>query len=347
MRAAVLRNRRFAVEERPVPTPGPGQVRLKVRMCGICGSDLHLAKHADEIAKLGEELGAPPQDLTQGLILGHEFVGEIAAFGPDTSQSLKIGDRVCSVPFLLEGGAPKPIGASVEIGGGYAEYMLATEALLLRIPDNLPDEAAALVEPFAIGVHAVAKSGVAAGDQAAVVLGCGPIGLAVVAVLRMHGAKAIVATDFSPKRRELAATLGASQALDPRQDDAFAALAATAAGQPVVIYDCTGAAGVLGRTIRQAPLGARIVVAGIAPGEETINPMLAISKEIGIQFVVYYTPDEFAETLAAVAEGKLDWKPLVSAKIGLEAIPAAFQALEDPERHAKIIVEPWGQAALP
>ncbi len=341
MRAAVLRDKAFTVEDRPMPVPGPGQVLLKTRLCGICGSDLHLAKHLDEIVKAGEELGAPPQDMSNGLILGHEFVGEIAAFGPDTTQVMAIGQRVASVPFLFDGASPKPIGASVEASGGYAEYMLASEMLLLRVPDDLPDEAAALVEPFAIGVHAVNKAGIAADAAAAIILGCGPIGLAVAAVLAMRGCKTIIAGDFSPKRRELATAMGATHVLHPRDDDPYAVLAAAAPGQPVVIYDCTGAAGVLGRTIKACPIGARIVVAGIAPGEESISPMLAISKELTLQFVVYYTPEEFAETLQAVADGKLDWAPLVTGTIGLGEVGAMFDELADPERHAKVLIDPW------
>lgn len=337
MRASVLRDGVFSVEERPIPTPGPGQVLLKTRRCGICGSDLHLARHLDDILRTGEELGAPPQDLSKGLVLGHEFVGEIAAFGPETQEAFKVGDRVVSMPFLLADGVPKPIGSSVEADGAYAEYMLASEALLLKVPDAISDEAAALVEPFAIGVHAVAKSAIEDGE-AALILGCGPIGLAIAAVLRMRGIATIVASDFSPRRRSLAAEMGASEVIDPKAGDAIEA--ATANGEPLVIYDCTGAAGVLGRTVRDAPQATRIIVAGIAHGEETINPMLAIAKELALQFVVYYTPEEFAETLAAIADGRLDWRPLVTGTIGLDDVADTFRALENPEGHAKVLIDP-------
>ncbi len=338
MRAAVLRDQAFHVEERPLPEAGPGEVLLKTRLCGICGSDLHLFKHAAEIAKLGEEMGAPPQDLSQGLILGHEYVAEVAAFGPATAQTLAIGDRVVSVPFLFRDGAPLPIGASVAVTGAYAQYFLGTEALLLKVPDNVPDEAAALVEPLAIAVHAVAKSPIAGDSHAVVIQGCGPIGLAVAAVLRMRGVSTVIAVDFSPRRRNLALTMGATKAVDPRETPAFAELPA---GRPVLVFDCTGAKGVLARTIREAPAGTQIVVAGIAPGEETISPTLAIAKELGIQFVLYYAPGEFAEALQAVADGQLDWRPLVTGTVGLSGVGAAFDELGDPERHAKVMINPW------
>ena len=183
MRAAVLYDQAFVIETRPVPVPGPGEVLLKTRLCGICGSDLHLFKHAAEIAKLGAELGAPAQDMTKGLVLGHEYVAEVVGFGTDTAQALAIGDRVVSVPFLIRDGAPMPIGAHVDVAGAYGQFFLGSEMLLLKVPDGVPDAAAALVEPLAIAVHAVAKSPLNGDSHAIVVQGCGPIGLAVAAVL--------------------------------------------------------------------------------------------------------------------------------------------------------------------
>ena len=335
MRAAVLYDQAFVIETRPVPVPGPGEVLLKTRLCGICGSDLHLFKHAAEIAKLGAELGAPAQDMTKGLVLGHEYVAEVVGFGTDTAQALAIGDRVVSVPFLIRDGAPMPIGAHVDVAGAYGQFFLGSEMLLLKVPDGVPDAAAALVEPLAIAVHAVAKSPLNGDSHAIVVQGCGPIGLAVAAVLKMRGVTSVTAADFSPRRRGLALAMGATRAVDPREASSFADLPP---GKPVLVFDCTGAKGVLARTIRDAPQGAHIVVAGIAPGEDTIRPTIAIAKELAIQFVIYYAP---AEALQAVADGKLNWQPLVSATVGLSGVANAFDELADPERHAKVMIDPW------
>jgi threonine dehydrogenase-like Zn-dependent dehydrogenase len=344
MRAAVMRDRAFTIEDRPMPVPGPGEVLLRTRLCGICGSDLHQFKHAREIDALARSMGAQGQDLSKGMVLGHEYVGEVVAFGPDTVQSLAVGDRVVSVPFLIRDGAPVPIGANVEVDGAYAEYFLGTEALLLKIPESVPDAAAALVEPLGIAVHAAAKSMLAAaGDVPCVVLGCGPIGLAIVAVLKVRGVSNIVASDFSTKRRTLALRMGASAAVHPQEQPVFEALAAPG---PAVIFDCTGVRGVLSQTINAAPAGSQIVVAGIPQGEDSFNPMIAIAKELNLQFVLYYTPEEFAEALAAVASGQLDWQPLVTGTVGLAGIAGAFKALEDPEAHAKIMIDPWSDARL-
>lgn len=343
MRAAVMRDRAFTIEDRPMPTPGAGEVLLRTRLCGICGSDLHQFKHAHDIDAMARSMGAPGQDLAKGMVLGHEYVGEVAAFGPDTQQHLAIGDRVVSVPFLLRNGAPVPIGANVEVDGAYAEYFLGTEALLLKIPDGVPDEAAALVEPLGIAVHAVAKSRLTDPATPCVVLGCGPIGLAIIAVLKMRGVSAIYASDFSPKRRALAEQMGASHVGHPKEDSAFAHLAAHS---PALIFDCTGVRGVLAQSILQAPTGSQIIVAGIPQGEDSFNPMIAIAKELNLQFVLYYTPEEFAEALAAVASGALDWRPLITGRVGLDGISEAFAALEDPETHAKIVIDPWSDARL-
>ncbi len=343
MRAAVMRDQAFTIEDRPMPVPGPGEVLLRTRLCGICGSDLHQFKHAREIDATARAMGAAGQDLDKGMVLGHEYVGEVVAFGPDTVQALAIGERVVSVPFLIRDGAPVPIGANVEVDGAYAEYFLGTEALLFKIPEGVPDAAAALVEPLGIAVHAVAKSMLGESDMPCAVLGCGPIGLAIIAVLRMRGVSTIVASDFSPKRRELALKMGATTVVHPREHPVFEALGTTA---PAMVFECTGVRGVLSETINTAPVGSQIVVAGIPQGEDSFNPMIAIAKELNLQFVLYYTPEEFAEALAAVASGQLDWQPLVTGTVGLEGIAGAFSALEDPETHAKIMIDPWSDARL-
>lgn len=338
-----MRDSAFTIEERPIPQPGPGEVLLKTRLCGICGSDLHQFKHAREIDQLARDLGAPGQDLAKGIVLGHEYVGEVVDFGPDTQQALAKGDRVVSVPFLIRGGVPVPIGANVEVDGAYAEYFLGSEALLLRVPDGVPDAAAALVEPLGIAVHAVAKSRLAEADLPCVVIGCGPIGLAIIAVLRLRGVSRILASDLSPKRRSLALQMGASKAIDPREEAVFKPEDLIA---PSLVFDCTGVRGILSRTINEAPPGSQIVVAGIPQGDDTFTPMIAIAKELNLQFVLYYTPEEFAEALEAVASGKLDWQPLVTGTVGLDGITGAFRALEDPETHAKIMIDPQSNATL-
>ncbi|MGZ6020577.1 MAG: zinc-binding dehydrogenase [Phenylobacterium sp.] len=344
MRAAVMRGDRFAVEERPRPTPGPGEVLVRVRACGVCGSDLHYFHHADSmidnVRALGASTEAMERNLAAGPVLGHEFVCEVEDFGPDTARRLEGGARVCSMPFLTRGGVPQLIGASQEAAGAYAEYMLLTEALLLPVDPSIPDEAAALCEPLGIAVHAVNKAAMQPQDVP-VIVGCGPIGLAIIAVLKARGVSRIIASDLSPKRRELAGAIGASLVVDAREQSVSAAAQADAPGAPLVFFENTGAAGMLHRLVLEAPAQARIIGAGIPAGAESFIPMLAISKELQLTFVIFYSAQEFAEALELIRQGALDWRPLVTGKVGLAGVTQAFKDLEDPERHAKILIDPW------
>lgn len=344
MRATVTRKGQFFVEELPIPEPSEGDVLVKVRACGICGSDLHYFHHIDQVIDRVRKLGAPTDDLErgvrEGIVLGHEFVGEIVDFGPQTQRALKAGDRVCSMPFLMRNGSPTLIGASPDTGGAYAQYMLLTEALLLRVEEDIPDEAAALVEPVGIAVHAVNKSSISSGDVA-VIVGCGPIGLGLIAVLRARGVRHIVASDLSPKRRELAGIMGATLVVDARAESVVARASGAAPGAQLVIFENTGAPGMLGRLVIEAPQNARIVVTGIPADEESFLPSISIMREHTFIFVIYYTPAEFAEALDLVRRGAIDWRPLITGKVGLDGVAQAFADLADPERHAKIVVDPW------
>ncbi len=344
MRAAVMRGDRFVVEKRPMPAPGPGNVLVRVRACGICGSDLHYFHHVNAMIARVRDLGAPTGDMErtvrEGPVLGHEFVCEIVDFGSETERKLPAGARVASMPFVVQGGASVLVGSRPETPGAYAEFMELTESLLLPVPDEVPDEAAALVEPVGIAVHAVNKAQLG-GDEIAVVVGCGPIGLAVCAVLKARGFRHIVASDLSPKRRELAGQLGATVVVDPAQAGVVARAAALAPGASLVIFENTGAAGMLHKTVLEAPAGTQVVVTGIAAGDESFIPMVAISKELLFRFVIYYSAAEFAEALELIRTGQIDWRPLITGKVGLDGVTQAFADLSDPERHAKILIDPW------
>src|SRR5436309_7408097 len=194
--------------------PGPGMVLVKSLACGICGSDLHARKHAHRMVELARHFpGRKPMDLTRDVVFGHEFCCEILDYGPATQRKLKTGTRVCSLPALLTPDGPQGIGYSNDNIGGYAERMLLSEALLLEVPNGLKAEHAALTEPLAVGVHAVAKANIS-GGEVPLVIGCGPVGLAVIAALKIRGVHPIVAADYSPARRALAEKLGADIVVD-------------------------------------------------------------------------------------------------------------------------------------
>jgi threonine dehydrogenase-like Zn-dependent dehydrogenase len=292
------------------------------------------------------------------VVMGHEFCAEIVEHGPGTTGALRPGTRVCSRPSLLRAEGPRTVGYSNDTPGGYAEYMRLTEALLLPVPNGLSTDHAALTEPMAVGLHAVAKARLEP-DDAPLVIGCGPVGLAVIAALRLHGARPIVAADFSARRRELATALGADLAVDPAQGTPWQSWREAAvwhdtsrapvlpawikgpAVRPAVVFECVGVPGVLDQLMAASPRGTRIIVVGVCMEADTIYPMLGISKELNLQFVLGYTPDEFAATLGHIAEGRIPVAPLITGKVGVEGVAGAFEALASPERHAKILVEPW------
>ena len=221
MKATIFRGGDLVVDTLPTPVPGVGQAHVKVLACGICGSDLHAVKHSRLMAEVTRRIpGRTPMDLSRDIVMGHEFCCELLDYGPKTEKKLKPGTRVCAMPVMLEADGPKGMGYSNTYVGGYAEQMLLAAPLLLEVPNGLPTEHAALTEPLAVGVHAVEKA-LLSGDEAPLVVGCGPVGLAVIAALRLKNVRPIVAADFSPKRRELAAKMGADIVIDPARETPY------------------------------------------------------------------------------------------------------------------------------
>jgi threonine dehydrogenase-like Zn-dependent dehydrogenase len=359
MRAAIFRNGEIVVGTLPEPEPAAGQVLVKTLACGICGSDLHARKHAPRMVELSRHFpGRKPMDLTRDVVFGHEFCCEIIDYGPSTQRKFKAGTRVCSLPALLTPGGLQTIGYSNDNVGGYAEQMLLSESLLLEVPNGLPAEHAALTEPLAVGIHAVAKANIR-GDEVPLVIGCGPVGLAVIAALKIKGLHPIVAADYSPARRALAEKLGADIVVDPAQTQPYATWAEHAAMtpeqkaarpplqamlpalKPALIFECVGIPGLLQQVFEGAPRDARIVVVGVCMETDRSEPMLGIMKELNVQYVIAYTPEEFAYSLGLIAEGKVDAASLVTASVGIDGVAQAFSDLANPERHTKIIIEPW------
>lgn len=336
MRASVLRGGRMVYrDDVPDPVPGPGQVLVAVRACGICGSDLHFAAHGAEVVGLTGELAGDrgmDLDLDRDVFMGHEFSAEVLEAGPDTDTHPP-GTLVTSIPVLLSEKGIEPIVFSNSTLGAYAERMLLSAPLLLPIPNGLNLKHAALAEPMAVSLHAVNKSGIQPGETA-LVIGCGPIGIAIVAALRVRGVEHIVASDFSPKRRELAAAMGAHQTVDPAQGSPFDSV------KPRVVFEAVGVPGIIDDVIRRARRGTRLIVVGVCMQADTVHPFFAIAKEINLQFVNAYEPDEFAESLRSLAEGEIDVAPMITGEVGLEGVGAAFDDLADPERHCKILVTP-------
>lgn len=358
MRAVIRRNKQLVCDEIDDLKPDAGQVLVRTLACGICGSDLHALHHMEHMIDLTRRAGGGGGDFdpTADTVFGHEFCAEVLEHGSGTTGQIKAGARVVSIPATLTpAGGVELLGFSNRLPGGFAERMILSEALLLPVPNGLPTDKAVLTEPFAVGAHAVAKARLDP-DSVALVIGCGPVGLAVIAGLKARGHGPVIAADFSPRRRKAAEAMGADVVIDPAAEspharwESFGVPTARAAqnmarmmgktfGRPVV-FECVGSPGVLQGLIEAAPSGAQIVVAGICMETDRIEPAIAITKEIELTFVYGYTPEEFAATLHDIAEGRINVEGIVTGSVGLDGVAQAFKDLGDPEAHVKILVTP-------
>ncbi len=358
MRAVAMLDHKLHLRELAVPIPGPGEVLVRTLACGICGSDLHALRHTEKLVESARRSGgAFVMDTKRDVVMGHEFCAEIVDYGPGTPKRLAPGARVCAMPILVRASGVSTVGYSNDDPGGYGEYMRLMESFLLSVPAGLSTDHAALTEPMAVGLHAVKKAQLTR-DDAPLVIGCGPVGLAVIAALRLEGARPIVAADFSPRRRALALAMGADAVVDPAANSPYETWRGMAAWsdpskapplppwmpgpslRPAVIFECVGVPGVIDAILTNAPAAARIVVVGVCMERDHFEPMMGINKELNVQFVLGYTPEEFAATLGHIARGELKVEPLVTGKVGLEGVAGAFESLASPEVHAKILVEP-------
>jgi threonine dehydrogenase-like Zn-dependent dehydrogenase len=384
MRAVTCTDSVLDVVELPDPRPAEQQLLLGVLRSGICGSDLHARHHADELAAAAAATGYDeamrPEDT---VVLGHEFVGEVLETGKG-ARGFRAGTRVVAMPLLSVGGAVHPTGLSRHAPGSYAERVAVEAALAMEVPNGLGDDVAALTEPMAVALHAV-RRGQVGRKQVAIVIGCGPIGLAVIGMLKAQGVRTVVASDLSPARRDLAERMGADVVVDPRVDSPYEAFdtsdyvttgsemfdlavgtmrklravpklpwwhvmrAAEVAGampEGPVVFECVGVPGIIDEIITHAPLATRVVVVGVTMAPDTIRPSVAINKEIDLRFVLAYTPREFREALHLLAEGKVDGRPLLTGTVGLEGVEGAFDVLGRAEEHAKILIDPSSDARL-
>ena len=385
MKSVVCSNAELEVVDRPEPTPRSGQVRLEVVRCGICGSDLH-ARHglddwADMAAKMGyERFGRSGEQV----VFGHEFSGVVAEHGPGCRGAIPTGTAVVALPLQRGPQGIDPTGLSASAPGAYSEQVLVQESLMEPVPNGLPADIAALTEPMAVAWHAVQRGEVRK-RTVAIVIGCGPIGLGVILCLKAKGVRTVVAADFSPGRRALAAACGADLVVDPAEGSPYEAAnghdhltdapaafelavgtrerlgrlpfgwwhawrlgeALGAGPKHPVVFECVGAPGVIESIVEGAPLFSRVVVVGVCVGSDRFTPAMAINKEIDLRFVLAYTPLEFRDTLQMMGEGKIDPRPMVTGTVGLEGVDAAFAALADPEAHAKILIDPRSEATTP
>jgi threonine dehydrogenase-like Zn-dependent dehydrogenase len=388
MDAVICQRSELSVEALPTPDPAPGQVRIAVTRAGICGSDLHARQGIDSWAEIADRVGYHRFGRSEdALVLGHEYTGTVAEYGPGTMARIPTGTAVVALPLIRNDGHIDSIGLSPHAPGAYAEELLVQASLMLPVPNGLEPDIAALTEPLAVAHHAV-RRGEVSRRQPAIVVGCGPTGLGVILLLKAAGVRNVVASDFSAGRRDLAVRCGADVVVDPAQESPLSSDRVTMAGvlrdvpsafelalstvekleriplidwrhvwrlaeslgggpKAPVIFECVGVPGMIEQVLTQAPLFSRVVVAGVCVGQDRFTPAQAIQKEIDLRFVFGYTPLEFRDTLYLLADGKVDPRPLITGTVGLAGVEAAFAALGDPDQHAKILIDPQSPVLAP
>lgn len=337
-----MRRGELRVDEFELPAPLDHQVVLDTIACGICGSDLHCLQHGEQFVATSREGGMDVFvfDLDRDLVMGHEMTARVTQPAADGSGPAE-GDVVAVMPGLrMPDGRVLGVGFSNDYPGAYAERFIADARACVAVPEHVDPTRAALTEPLAVGLHGVN----AAPDHrgGAVVLGCGPVGLTVVGWLAQKGVTPLVAADFSPTRRALAATMGADVVTDPAELPAVDAWRAAGGvdSVPPTIFECVGVPGMIDSAIAMAPRNATIVVIGLCMEPDTFRPTMAINRHISLRFVLGWTPDEFRHSLGAIADGSLDVEPLVTGEVDLAGVPGAFEELASPVDHAKILVIP-------
>ncbi len=317
-----------------------GDVMLKVHAVGVCGSDLHATQ---EGAFLQED----------GTILGHEFAGEVVE---SKDPEVPVGLRATVVPvdicdecrplghckYNLGAVCPNSnfTGLAKHIPGAFAESVRVFGKRVVPLPDKVSFEEGAVVEPLAVGLHAVDMAQIEIG-QRVLIIGAGPIGLSVATFASLAGAGAVVVSEFSEDRRNMAMEFGATATVDPKEyEDIASRFAEMTGGAPDIILDCVGVPGTLQSAIDIAPARATIVVVGVCMKPDEILPLAAALKELRIQFVMAYSDKDFARVIDLINAGRVDAQKMITNRIGLDQLPAEFEKLRTPSRQIKLMVNP-------
>ncbi|MEO0031519.1 MAG: hypothetical protein RIS94_1277 [Pseudomonadota bacterium] len=352
MKAAVLDGGRLSLQDVGEPVPRAGEVVVRPLVCGICGSDLHAKDHAPHLCDLLHRAGFRGfMDPSRPVIMGHEFCAEVL----ETGQGLKAGQRVVSPPFLNGPEGIVLLGYSNSYPGAFAECMLLSAAACMTVPDEVPTDMAALTEPLAVAVHAVAESG-ADKDSAFCVFGCGPVGLFVIARLKALGLGPVMAIEPDPARAAMAERMGADAVLGPADpalaawwagqglpqglSDAMAVDPATRTRARAILFDCVGKPGMLMALAQAAPVGATVVVVGTCMELDGLEPAFLIQKSISLRFVFAYSDAEFREAFAMICADPQRLAPLVTTRVDLAGINDAFAALTGGGGAIKALVRP-------
>jgi L-iditol 2-dehydrogenase len=335
MRAAVLHGpQEIVLEERPVPTAGPGEVVVRVDSVGVCGSDTHYYDHG----RIGRFVVEAP------LVLGHEAAGEVTSTGPGVS-GVRTGQRVSIEPGVPDLTCRQCLAgrynlcpnmrffATPPVDGAFAEYVVVHEAFAHPVPDEIGDDEAALLEPLSVGVWACRKGGVTAGSRV-LVTGAGPIGLVSVQTALAFGATEVVVSDVNPSRLALALELGATAVVDARTTSVT-----DLDRPPEVLLECSGYPPAIADGIRALDRAGRAVLVGMG-GDEVPLPLSVVQeRELEVTGTFRYA-NTWPTAIALVASGKVDLRRLVTSTYRLDQVEEALTAGRRVEGAVKVVVRP-------
>jgi (R,R)-butanediol dehydrogenase/meso-butanediol dehydrogenase/diacetyl reductase len=342
MRAvAMIGVHRLELIDVPEPEPLPGDLKLRVRYCGICGSDLHEYEHGAS-GRLGGDLSP---------IMGHECTGEVVALGRGVS-GFEVGDVVvvnpggqpCGQCELCRAGQEERCALTMGVGyhrpGAYAEYVCTRANRAIKVGADAPADQTAMSEPFAVARHGISQSGLRPGESL-LITGAGPIGALSVIAAKQAQAAPVIVSEPAHRRRELARMLGA-KVLDPADGpvpDQVREIAG-AAGVDVAL-ECAGVVPAMDDCLTSVRYGGRVVVLSLFGEPYPINLLALMVTEKRVIGSYGSGTNGIAEAAALIASGKVDLGPLISARISLDEVPATFAAMSaDRSLHNKVLICP-------
>ena len=315
----------------PDPEPRAGELVVKVGRCGICGSDLHMAKD-------------PAYGCRHGDIFGHEFAGEVVALGEDT-RGHTIGSLVSVIPLKSCGHCEHCRKGTVQWcdafglqGGGYAEYAVTRANQCIALPADLSLADGAIIEPLAVALHGINLSGMKTGDKV-LILGAGPIGLAVAFWARRMGASVVAVQDISFAQKERAHMLGADVfVVDP--ENPVESAQEGLKGKADIVFECVGLPGLIDQAVSQVRAQGTILLLGLCTRPDTLHTFPMLAKEAKLLTSAFFTRNEYIATLAALENGAQAPRSLVSDTVALADAPTVFEKLKSPNEQCKVLIRP-------
>lgn len=304
MRAAVVQalNTPLRIETVADPVPASDELVIKVGRCGICGSDLHMTED-------------PMFGVMPGDILGHEFAGEVVDCGNRVSD-LKNGDLVSVIPLQSCGDCPACRTGELAWcdqmklqGGGYGEYAVTKSKQCIPLPQSISLSDGAIIEPLAVALHGVRLSGLKKGDRV-LVIGAGPIGLAVAFWVRRFGAEAVVVQDINAYQQDRALSMGATGFVHDCVEPVSAGITALG-GLADIVFECVGVPGVIAQAIEQVRVKGTVLILGLCTKADAFTPFIALSKEIRLQTSAFFTHDDYLTALDALSAGAVEPRHLI------------------------------------